>query len=97
MSGEEFIIYLGKLGKIWQNLFYAASLFFLVEVEQMLEKRCVSLLDFPQIVGDTLPGLENSAGHYGGGAGGYLEFILRGAANNLFEKEVDNVEYKVIR
>lgn len=68
-----------------------------MEVEQLLEKRHISLNDCPQLPLDVLPDLDSVQGHYGGGAGGYLECLFRYAAKELYGHEVDRMEYKVIR
>ncbi|XP_055332708.1 cytosolic Fe-S cluster assembly factor narfl-like [Paramacrobiotus metropolitanus] len=68
-----------------------------VEVEKMLEKRLVDLRECTLENVDVLPNFEQYSGHYGSGAGGYLESIFRYAAQQLFHKDVDRVEYKTVR
>ncbi|XP_046569691.1 LOW QUALITY PROTEIN: cytosolic Fe-S cluster assembly factor narfl-like [Haliotis rubra] len=71
------------------------------EVEKMLEKEGVALSDVEGQSIDTL--LSNSLGedelasHPGGGSGGYLEMVVRHAARELGNQELQQVEYKVLR
>ncbi|XP_019646366.1 PREDICTED: cytosolic Fe-S cluster assembly factor narfl-like isoform X1 [Branchiostoma belcheri] len=70
------------------------------EVEAMLEKEGISLVDVTPADLDTLfsstPGAELLS-HSGGGSGGYLEHIFRYAARELFGQDVQSVNYRTLR
>ncbi|XP_074648375.1 cytosolic Fe-S cluster assembly factor narfl-like [Tubulanus polymorphus] len=69
------------------------------EVELMLEKEGVHLTDFENDEFDTMDGSRSSnfTSHAGGGSGGYLEFIMKYAAQQLFNSNIDHLEYKTLR
>lgn len=50
----------------------------------------MSVFSFPSMVGQIYS-------HAGGGSGGYLEYITRYAAKELFDKELEKLEYKILR
>eukprot|EP00058_Branchiostoma_floridae_P010022 XP_002595510.1 hypothetical protein BRAFLDRAFT_118961 [Branchiostoma floridae] len=70
------------------------------EVEAMLEKEGISLVDVTPADLDTMFSSMSGAellSHSGGGSGGYLEHIFRYAARELFEQDVQSVNYKTLR
>ncbi|KAK6171300.1 hypothetical protein SNE40_019518 [Patella caerulea] len=70
------------------------------EVEKMLEKEGINLADVSEMSLDTILSNvfgEELVGHDGGGSGGYLEHIIKYAAKELFDLELQNIEYNVLR
>jgi iron only hydrogenase large subunit-like protein len=70
-----------------------------IEVEQMLEKLNKSLEDFDRVSLVDLFQTENGKtinlmSHAGSGSGGYAEFVFRHAAESLFGKKLNNIEWK---
>ncbi|XP_064647003.1 cytosolic Fe-S cluster assembly factor narfl-like [Lineus longissimus] len=72
-----------------------------MEVDTMLEKEGVSLGDivddnhsFDSFFGGTEHGLQT---HDGGGSGGYLEFIIKYAAQELYGLQLEQLQYKTLR
>jgi iron only hydrogenase large subunit-like protein len=69
------------------------------ELETMMQDRGVTEWgELPEVAVDTLaPGLDSTAGaavHGGGGSGGYLEYVFRRAARELFGVEDAAIEYE---
>lgn len=70
------------------------------EVELMLQKEGYHLSDVRDHELDSIfPCHENNIpfSHEGGGSGGYLEYILKFAADQLFNKQLDELEYKIMK
>jgi iron only hydrogenase large subunit-like protein len=77
-----------------------------IEIEQILEKLCKKLEDFERVplvdlFADGVTGTPRSGyalmSHAGSGSGGYAEFVMKTAAERLFNRKLDNVEWKVGR
>lgn len=70
------------------------------EVDLMLEKEDVLL---PNVTNHELDLMDPNGGaykvvnHEGGGSGGYLDYIFKTAMKNLFDKKVDQLEFKTLR
>nr|XP_039259688.1 cytosolic Fe-S cluster assembly factor narfl-like isoform X1 [Styela clava] len=81
------------------------------EVQTMIEKESISPKDLLSLDNHTTPDVSsihkelrkallapsNLISNAGGGSGGFLEYIFRSAAKELFNKTVDKIEYKTIR
>lgn len=70
-----------------------------LEIERLVEDKGI---DFPALDPtrlDVLPGCvrDSPQDHCGGGSGGYLEFVLRYAARELYGHTVDEIKYKTVR
>lgn len=81
------------------------------EVLAMMENESLNVSDL--LLEETEPDVEVSAAHKefsdalltsgklfnnsGGGSGGYLEYVFKSAAKELFDREVENLDYKVVR
>ncbi|KAL5475640.1 hypothetical protein EMCRGX_G025482 [Ephydatia muelleri] len=71
-----------------------------IEVEKMLEEKMV---DLPSLEPQPLDHMVHSChdntlySHSGGGSGGYLEYILKFAASELFGVTVEDITYKTLR
>ncbi|XP_062517412.1 cytosolic Fe-S cluster assembly factor narfl-like [Corticium candelabrum] len=70
-----------------------------VEIERLLEDKRIDFLSVDATPLDTLPGhiRENPQDHCGGGSGGYLEFVLRYAAREVYGHTLDKITYKTVR
>lgn len=70
------------------------------EVEQMFEEKKVDFVSLsPQPLDNPFSSFDGDQlyGHRGGGSGGYLEYILRHAAFELFGHSVQEICYKTLR
>lgn len=73
-----------------------------LEVEQMLENDEVNLADLETDGKDNdmeffTPGNDSLRNHFGGGSGGYLHHVFSHAAGDLFQQELENIQYKTLR
>ncbi|ESP01419.1 hypothetical protein LOTGIDRAFT_111940 [Lottia gigantea] len=70
------------------------------EVDKMLEKEKLNLAEITDSPLDTLFSNvinEDLVSHEGGGSGGYLHHIIKYAAKQLFELDIQNIQYNVLR
>jgi len=68
-----------------------------IEIEHILDKLSKKLEDFPRVALVDL--LESRSdiplmSHPGSGSGGYAEFVMKAAANKLFNRQLDTVQWK---